>query len=155
VTYESYKEHSNGDFIALADMKFETHLVAKKRLRVSSEHGIHVGHLKKDCGEMTFQLVILPGGTPQDVADRVAAAYSRISTLNLPEDYPVVMPLREHCTVCGRPFTDVVSKVIGIGPTCAARLGVPHSAGYANRVVAARQAFLSGLPLPALGETRP
>lgn len=138
VTYESYKQYDDNG-------KIETRLIHKKRLRVSSEHGIHTGHLDTYTGEMSATLVVLPKGTPQDVADLVAIAYGRICTeVNLPEDYPVVMPLREHCTVCGRPFTDLVSRVIGIGPTCAARLGVPYSARHANRIVAARQAFLSG-----------
>jgi hypothetical protein len=140
VAYESYKERGNGE---ISDGKIEAHLVNEKRLRVSSEYGIHVGHLDRYIGEMSATLVILPSGTPQEIADRVAAAYGRSSKLNMPEDYPVVMPLREHCAVCGRPFTDLVSRVIGIGPVCAGRLGVPYSTAYANHITAARQAFLS------------
>jgi hypothetical protein len=139
ITYESYKEHGDRNF---GGGEIETHIIDKKRLHVSSEHGIHVGILNKYIGEMSATLVVLPRGTPQDVADRIAVAYGRIITLNLPEDYPVVMPLRKNCAVCGRAFTDMVSRVIGIGPTCSAHLGVPYSASYATRIVAARQAFL-------------
>jgi len=141
VTFESYKEHGDNEF---DKGKIKTRLIREKRLRVSSEHGIHIGHLDEDVGEMSVTLVVLPNGTPQEIADRVASAYGRISTLNLPEDYPIVMPLREHCAMCGRPFTDLVSRVIGIGPVCAARIGVPHSTSYANRITTARKAFLSG-----------
>jgi hypothetical protein len=144
VSFESYKQRNGGDITPIAEREIETHLVDKKRLRVGSEHGIHHGHLKKDINEMSATLVIMPDGTPQEIADRVAAAYGRISTMNMPEDYPVVMPLRENCAVCGRPFTDLVSRVIGIGKVCASRLGVPYSTSYANRITAARQAFLAG-----------
>ena len=50
----------------------KTRIRRSKPLRVRSEHGIHLGELKSDCGEMSFDLVILPNGTPQEIADRVA-----------------------------------------------------------------------------------
>jgi hypothetical protein len=75
----------------ISNGKIETHLVDKKRLRVSSEYGIHVGHLDRYVGEMSATLVALyDRAAYQEIADRVAAAYGRISTLNMPEDYPVV-----------------------------------------------------------------
>lgn len=136
ITYESRKQRDSDK------QEIETRIHREKRLRVQSEHGIHYGHLRQHTGEMSYDIVALPAGTPQDIADRVAEAYGRIIQLDMPKDYPVVMPLQEHCTFCGRPFTDQVSKVIGIGPVCAPRLGVPHSAEYANHIVAARRAYL-------------
>jgi hypothetical protein len=142
VTYESAKEHDH-----LGSGRIGTWLGWEKRLRVKSEHGIHHGWLKQDGGEMSFDLVVLPSGTPQDVADRVAAAYGKIATLDMPKDYPAVMPPQESCMVCGRPFTDQVSKTIGIGPTCAKHLRVPYSVDYANHIITRRQTLLRELGL--------
>jgi hypothetical protein len=94
----------------------KTRILSSKRLRVRSEHGIHFGAVHSDCGEMYYDIVMLPGGAPQDVADRVASAYGKIVQLDMPNDYAAVMPLCETCMFCGRPFSDQISKVIGIGP---------------------------------------
>src|SRR4051812_26889750 len=116
VTYESEKR---------ADGFLDTMILTRKRLRVRSAHGIHYGELIYEPCEMGFELVSLPADTPQEVADSVAHAYGRIiHEVWMPDDYPVVMLLRESCTICGRLFTDQVSKVIGLGPTRAERLGV-------------------------------
>ena len=59
------------------------------------------------------------------------------------------MPVSDRCSICARPLTDIVSKTLGIGPDCAASLGVKHSAAIADAIVARRRAFLAG----ATGET--
>ena len=97
---------------------------------------------------MCVDLVILPNGTPQDVADRVATAYSKIITLGMPDDYPVVMPLRDSCMYCSRPLTDQVSKVIGIGPVCSQRMGLAHSPDAANRILQRRHQLLGDAHSP-------
>ncbi len=124
------------------DGGIKTHIRSKKRLRIRSEHGIHFGELNGHASEMHVDIVILPSGTPQYVADRVVKAYSKIVGLDMPRDYPVVMPLRERCAFCSRPFTDQVSKIIGIGPVCASRLGVSHSAEHANRIITLRNKMM-------------
>jgi hypothetical protein len=40
-------------------------------------------------------------------------------------------------------LTDVVSKTLGIGPDCAGKLGLAHSATVADAVIAKRAAFLA------------
>jgi hypothetical protein len=139
VTYESEKQR---DEVLGGDDGIATHIRSKKRLRVQSEHGIHFGHLNVYIAEMSVDLVVLPNGTPQDVADRVAEAYGRIVALDMPNDYPVVMPLRKACVFCSKPFTDQTSKIISIGPVCASRLGISHSIARANQIVAQRKQML-------------
>ena len=56
-----------------------------------------------------------------------------------------VEPKRLACALCGRPFTDLVSKTIGLGPVCAKQIGVPHSSEAASTIIARRQAFLQTL----------
>jgi ribosomal protein S14 len=120
----------------------KTRILGAKHRRVKSEHGICFGEVKSDCGEMNYDVVILPNGTPQEVADRVAAAYSKIVQLDMPTDYPAIAPLRESCMVCGRPFTDAVSRVIGLGRVCFRRLGLPHGSEAANRIIQRRRELL-------------
>ena len=138
LTFESQKYQDDH----LGPIRIKTRIRSDKRLRVKTEHGVYFGQVKSDCWDMTVDYIILPNGTPQDVTDRVAAAYGKIIQLRLPDDYPAVMPLRENCQFCGRPFTDQVSKVIGIGPTCSARLGLPHSPDAANRILQRRRELL-------------
>jgi hypothetical protein len=138
VTYESEKhQHNHKPWKPVI-----TQICHNKRLRIVTEHGAHFGKLKEDIGDMSVELVILPNGTPQDVADRVAAAYSKIIRLDMPADYAAVLPPRDHCAVCGRPLTDQVSKIVGIGPTCAARFGLPHSVEHANRIIVRRRELI-------------
>ena len=123
-----------------------------KRLRVRSEHGIHYGELIEGSSEMSWEVVSLPSGTPQDVADRVARAWRAIIEVELPKDYAVVMPLSDRCTICHRPLSDQVSKVLHIpGPDCARQLRVPHSAEAASTIIVKRQKFLAELQPPQVG----
>ena len=53
------------------------------------------------------------------------------------------MPVSDRCSICARPLTDIVSKTLGIGPDCAAKLEDPHSAAVADAIIAKRRAFLA------------
>ena len=55
------------------------------------------------------------------------------------------MPLSDRCTICHRPLSDQVSKVLHIGPDCAHRLGVPHNAEAASTIITKRHKFLAEL----------
>jgi hypothetical protein len=140
-TTEQYRglSKSDGDTV-------HTSLKSAKRLRIGSDHGIYHGELIADHGcEMSYEIVSLPAGTPQDVADRVAKAWRAIIDVELPKDYATVMPLSGRCGVCHRPLADQISKTLGIGPDCARRLGVPHNAETASTIITKRHKFLAEL----------
>ena len=126
-----------------------TRFVSKHHLVVTTEHGAFTGWLKHDCGERSWDIVSLPRNAPQAVADRIASTPDAINQLNLAEDYLAIMPVSDRCSICSRPLTDVISKTLGIGPDCAASLGVKHSAAVADTVISKRRAFTDAPSRPA------
>ena len=129
----------------IVDRNAEAYTWFERRLwlRVRTEHGVCTGHLERECSERNWRIVSLPSHVPQAVANRVAATLDAINELRLPDDYPVVMPVSDHCSICHRPLTDIVSKTLGIGPDCAAKIGVQHSAAIADAIIVKRHAFAS------------
>jgi Family of unknown function (DUF6011) len=113
------------------------------KLTVRTEHGVFLGYLEEECCERSWYVVSLPSTAPQAVADRIANTLDAINELNLAEDYFTIMPVSDRCSICARPLTDIVSKTLGIGPDCAASLGVKHSAAVADAIIARRRAFLA------------
>ena len=53
------------------------------------------------------------------------------------------MPVSDRCSICARPLTDIVSKTLGLGPDCADKLRIKHSAAVADAIIAKRRAFLA------------
>ena len=140
VTFETKKvlDEVSGDTEPHAFMEH------KLRLVVRTEHGIFTGHLTNECGERSWYVVSLPPNAPQEIADRITRTMDAIEGLTLPDDYLVFMPVSTRCSICSRPLTDIVSKTLGIGPDCAGRLGVAHSAAVADAIITKRAAFGGG-----------
>ena len=121
----------------------QTYFERKLWLRVRTEHGVSTGHLERECGERHWWIISLPRETPQAIADRIVLTLDAINELKLPDDYLTVMPVSDRCSICSRPLTDIVSKTLGIGPDCAQKLKIPHSAGVADAVIVKRRAYLA------------
>ena len=119
------------------------------RVTVRTDDGLrrhHLGTIEHTLTEMGQAFIT---GLPADVAERVATLMREINDCtpcNVPDPQggglqPYLKSLNwfradgAHCIVCHRPLRDEVSKVIGIGPDCAAGLGVPHTLGEAGRVL--------------------
>ncbi|MBR0787391.1 DUF6011 domain-containing protein [Bradyrhizobium iriomotense] len=139
VTFETKKVHDMGGH----DPAIRTWMEDKLRLVVRTEHGLFAGHLKHRCSERGWYVVSLSADTPQEVAGRVARTLDAIEGLSLPDDYLAFMPVSSRCSICSRPLNDFVSKTLGIGPDCAGKLGLAHSAAFADAVIAKRAAFLA------------
>ena len=54
-----------------------------------------------------------------------------------------MMPVSDRCSICARSLTDIMSKTLGIGPDCAHRLKISHSAAVADAIAVKRHAFLA------------
>jgi Family of unknown function (DUF6011) len=126
-----------------------TQMESKLRLIVRTEHGVFKGHLERECGERNWHVVSLPPHAPQAVADRIAKTLDAINELNLADDYLAIMPVSDRCSICARPLSDIVSKTLGLGPDCADRLKIPHSASVADAIIVKRRAFLVEAVEPA------
>jgi Family of unknown function (DUF6011) len=120
-----------------------TYFERKLGLTVRTEHGVFKGSLNGDCSERSWYVVSLPPNAPQAVADRIATTLDAIQKLDLKDDYLAIMPVSDRCGVCSRALDDIVSKTLGIGRTCAARLGIRHSAAVADEIIVRRRAFLA------------
>jgi hypothetical protein len=103
--------------------------------------------------EMGAHAVLFPPGTPQSIADRVAATFrlltrvDRIGTTVRGPDLDNFMALldrSERCCVCVRPLHDHVSTLLGVGPDCAKQLRLPHGLEAANRILQRRRELLDG-----------
>ena len=139
VTFETKK---------VVDTKFDpepprTWIESKHKLIVRTEHGVFTGKLERECGERSWYVISLPSNAPQVVADRIATTLDAINQLNLADDYLAIMPVSDRCSICARPLTDIVSKTLGLGPDCADKLRIKHSAAVADAIIAKRRAFLA------------
>jgi Family of unknown function (DUF6011) len=114
-------------------------------VRARTEHGLHRGNIHQHADEMTYWTVIFPAGTPQAVVDRVAAVFGHVSSMDMPTDFPAILPPGDRCDFCHRRLNDPSSKVLRIGPDCAAHMGIPHGDSAADRVLTARAAFVAEL----------
>jgi hypothetical protein len=89
--------------------------------------------------EMNAQAVVLYGRR-QDLADRVAATFRLID--NDADNFFALMDGSEGCAICGRALRDEISKLIGVGPECASKYGVPHSRQAAEKRLELRKKLL-------------
>ena len=80
----------------------------------------------------------------REIADALAPTWGLMSDpRSLAEMVRVLQPHRAdrlRCISCDRPLRDEVSKAIGIGPDCAAGLGIKHSLSTAHKMVQRRAA---------------
>jgi hypothetical protein len=92
------------------------------------------------CYEMSAHAVVFPSGTPQEIADRTATTLRLIG--NQPDNFYALLARGLRCSCCGRPLKDEVSKLLGVGPSCAKEMGIAHNVETANRVLACRRELL-------------
>jgi hypothetical protein len=90
--------------------------------------------------EMAALAAVFPKGTPQVVADRAVKTIRATSFIE--EDFMALLDGRQGCAVCHKPLADEVSKIIGIGPTCAKQAGLPHNLDIASKVLQRRRELL-------------
>jgi Family of unknown function (DUF6011) len=90
--------------------------------------------------EMATYAVLFPKGTPQAIADRVAATLRLIDAT--PENFFALLDGSTGCAICRRPLTDEVSKLVGVGPDCARQNNIPHTLAAANQRLALRRKLL-------------
>jgi Family of unknown function (DUF6011) len=105
-------------------------------------HRFHTGSLKSACSEMSADAVLFGRGTPQEVADRTAATLRALDT-NL-ENFCALLDSASGCALCGRPLRDEISKLVGVGPDCAHKNGIPHSIAAASKRLELRRKLLGG-----------
>ena len=78
----------------------------------------------------------------QPIADRVAATLRAIGYD--PENFYALLDNSEGCAICGRPLRDEISKLIGVGPSCAHSNDIPHSMEAASKRLERRRELLAG-----------
>lgn len=93
-----------------------------------------------ECYEADRSAVVLPRGSEQAIADRIAAT---LRVIQSPGDFFALLDGSEGCAICGRTLVDEVSKLLNIGPSCARQLGLPHNLSAAGTVVARRRGLLA------------
>jgi hypothetical protein len=100
----------------------------------------HTGTIDKVCYDLCLSAVLFRSGTPQEVADRVAATFRAID--KTPENFHALLDSSQGCAFCGRALRDEVSKLIGVGPDCAKQNGIPHSMEAASKRLMLRRKLL-------------
>ena len=138
-----------------SDESYRTMCHGNKILKVTADagDGLHhyAGIVDGIHNEMGADVALFRRGTPQNVADRVAATFRLLAIIN--DECPSVrgpdrdrfMALLDHsaeCCVCHRALRDEVSKSLGIGPDCAKHIGLPHNLAVATRVLKLRRELL-------------
>jgi hypothetical protein len=111
-------------------------------LTVYADGHFHLGFVEIHGGcEMSHTLVALQRDPPAEVGERVLRALTGIEGFTEAWPAPLYASLKplNKCQVCGRKLDDPVSRVLQIGPTCAAHMGLEHSERLAEAVVASRK----------------
>jgi hypothetical protein len=110
---------------------------------------------------MRAHAVLFLPGTPQSIADRVAATFKLLGAQGGPPDRDNFMALldrSERCCVCRRPLHDHPSTLLGLGPDCAKQMGLPHGLQAATKILQRRRELLGNhgmadAPSPGRGTT--
>ncbi len=103
----------------------------------------HAGRISNEANEIDRSYIT---GLPVPVAERVAALIRTIALTATWDAAGLLRAIQPHradrlsCICCARPLRDEVSKAIGIGPDCAAGLGIPHNLSTAHKAAKARDA---------------
>jgi hypothetical protein len=124
------------------------------QLRVTADPGNGLRHFtgiidRVSC-EMGAAAVLFMPGTPQSIADRVAATFRLLSSDAIgtsvrrpdPDNFMALLDRSEQCCVCRRPLRDHVSTLLGIGPDCAKQMRLPHNLDAASRILQRRKQLL-------------
>jgi hypothetical protein len=126
-----------------------------RTLRVTGDAGDGLrrfsGALDNTGCEMGASAALFLPGTPQSIADRVAATFRLLTPPDRidisvrspdPDNFMALLDRSERCCVCARPLHDHVSTLLGIGPDCAKQLRLPHGLEAANRILQLRRKLL-------------
>jgi len=89
------------------------------------------------AGDMTTYLVFVTGKN-QQIADTIAAVLFKFLDGHHPKEFAGYLAPSLKCMTCSRPLLDEISKAVGLGATCAKKLGVPHSFAAAETTLQAR-----------------
>jgi hypothetical protein len=101
--------------------------------------------------EMHAEAALFTPGTPQGVADRVAATFRLLTAAEQvgtsvrcldANNLLALLDRGKHCCICRRPLRDRVSTLLGIGPDCAKRMGLPHGLEVADKILKRRRELL-------------
>jgi hypothetical protein len=97
------------------------------------------GNLHTHQCDIFAYAAVFNGGVPQEIADRVAKT---LGAVDWKDSYYALLDSSEGCTFCGRPLRDEVSQLVGVGPDCARKHGIPHSMAAANKRLEIRRKIL-------------
>jgi hypothetical protein len=120
-------------------------------LRVTADAGNGLqrfsGIIEEGSGgcEMSAYAVLFLPGTPQSIADRVAATFKLLGAPDgwpNPDNFMALLDRSEQCCVCNRALRDHPSTLLGIGPDCAKQMGLPHGLQAANKILQRRRELL-------------
>jgi hypothetical protein len=127
----------------------------RRDLHVTADAGKGLRHFSGVIGSVTYEMgakaaLFLPG-TPQSIADRVATTFRLLTCARLvgtnvrgpdPDNFAALLDRSEQCCVCGRALRDHVSTLLGIGPTCAKQMQLPHGLTVADKIQQRRRELL-------------
>jgi hypothetical protein len=135
---------------------------SNRDLRVTADDGNGLqrftGTIDGVSCEMKAEAVLFLPGTPQSIADRVAATFRLLTcteqvgtSVRGPnrDNFMALLDRSEQCCVCGRPLRDHVSTLLGIGPDCAKQQRLPHGLAIANAILQCRRELLGDAAAPA------
>jgi hypothetical protein len=125
------------------------------KLRVTADAGEGLrrfnGIIDGPVYEMSARAAVFLPGTPQSIADRVAATFRLLTYADRlgtsvrspdPNNFMALLDRSERCCICRRSLHDHVSTLLGIGPDCARQMRLPHSLEAANRILERRKQLL-------------
>jgi hypothetical protein len=98
------------------------------------------GAIETSYAELSCSAAVFGQGTPQEIANRVAATLSAIGTD--PDDFYALLDSSAGCAFCARPLHDEISKLVAVGPDCARKFNVPHSMAAASKRLELRRKLL-------------
>jgi Family of unknown function (DUF6011) len=101
------------------------------------------GFIERIPLEMSMGGIVLPA-RQQDIAERAADTLRTIGhPTGLPdkENFMALLDGASGCAFCGRALRDTISKLVGYGPDCAERNGLPHNKAAADTILAKRRAL--------------
>ena len=116
------------------------------------------GVIDSVCYEMKAEVVLFAPGTPQSIADRVAATLRLLTCKDLvgtsvrspdPDNFSALLDRSKQCCVCGRALRDHVSTLLGIGPDCARQMGLQHGLTVADKILQRRRELLGDTKFPS------
>jgi hypothetical protein len=139
----------------MGDKEEDGFICYEPQLKVTADAGEGLrrftGIIERVSCEMSTSAVLFLPGTPQSIADRVAATFRLLTfaegvgtSCRGPDrgNFAALLDRSAQCCVCRRPLKDHVSTLLGIGPDCAKQMGLPHSLDAATKLLQRRRQLL-------------